>query len=263
MTSQPFYFRQDDKPLFGCYHAPLGSNRRAVGVVLCQPEGHEYIRCHRAFLVLADRLSERGFPVMRFDYFASGDSAGEDGEGDLEQWMADVTAAVEEYRARSGGEPVVMVGLRLGATLSVLAATKAMAPEALVLWDPVVSGRRYLKGLNTLHRGQLLPGGRPQSGVPLGSAELLGVTYSPTLLRQLEMVDLRQATVPVSTRCFVVETRRSAEEAGTGQELTVGNHRTERAVVIGPKIWLEDADQALVPRAVLDAIVGWLSRVYP
>ena len=57
-----FYFRQDDKPLFGFYHVPDGSPARAVGIVLCPPLGHEYIRCHRALRILGDLLAQSGFP---------------------------------------------------------------------------------------------------------------------------------------------------------------------------------------------------------
>ena len=131
--SQPFYFRRGAMPLFGCYHPPRADAVRAAAVVLCQPMRSEYVRCHRAFRILADQLSRAGFGVLRFDYHASGDSAGDSAEGTVEQWVEDVSAAVEECRARSGGRHVAAVGLRLGASVVSLSAQRTGAVDALVL----------------------------------------------------------------------------------------------------------------------------------
>ena len=107
---QPFYFGSASRRLFGCYHEPAESGR-GMGVVLCQPLWREYIRAHRAFKQLAVRLSDRGFAVLRFDYYGCGDSDGEDNEGDLRGWTDDVSAAIDELRIRSGVNTADLVGL--------------------------------------------------------------------------------------------------------------------------------------------------------
>ena len=74
-TTETFFFGNPGSPLYGSYESPSASVRRDCGIVLCYPLMAEYLRSHRAFRQLAVRLAEAGFPVLRFDYFGSGDSA--------------------------------------------------------------------------------------------------------------------------------------------------------------------------------------------
>mgnify|MGYP000938062683 CR=1 FL=1 len=45
---KPFFFGPADRALFGCFHEPTGAVDRDLGVVLCNPLGHEAVRAHRA-----------------------------------------------------------------------------------------------------------------------------------------------------------------------------------------------------------------------
>ena len=76
MASESFFFRESKSPLFAQYHAPDtgGGGVRSTSVLLCQPYGHEYIRAHRAFRTLGERLARAGFPTLRFDYRGCGES---------------------------------------------------------------------------------------------------------------------------------------------------------------------------------------------
>jgi pimeloyl-ACP methyl ester carboxylesterase len=124
----------------------------AVAVLLCNPLGQEALRCHRAFRLLADKLATIGVPSLRFDYFATGDSPGDDGEGDLARWHRDVLLAHEALALRSGAARIVWIGLRLGACVAMTAAALAPTPPArVILWDPVLDGRRYLEELRAHH----------------------------------------------------------------------------------------------------------------
>jgi pimeloyl-ACP methyl ester carboxylesterase len=137
--------------MYAMHHPPKGAPR-ATGVLLCNPFGQEAIRSHRLFRVLADQLARQGFHVLRFDYFATGDSAGEDGEGDIEGWCRDVLSADDELRRRSGCTRTSWFGLRLGATIAALASlTTQHALDRIVLWDPVVDGPVYRKEMYESH----------------------------------------------------------------------------------------------------------------
>ena len=67
-------------------------------MVLCYPWGSEYIHAHRALRQLATRLSMAGFHTLRFDYFGTGDSAGEMEDADLGVWEDDIETAIEELK---------------------------------------------------------------------------------------------------------------------------------------------------------------------
>jgi uncharacterized protein len=134
----PFYFGVPGKALFGCLHLPHPNGGRDCGVVICQPVGHDYINSHRALCQLALRLADAGFPVLRFDYYGCGDSRGEDTDGDIPEWLLNISQAILETKQRIGISNICLIGLRLGASLAMLKASKSNRTATLVLWDPVV-----------------------------------------------------------------------------------------------------------------------------
>jgi pimeloyl-ACP methyl ester carboxylesterase len=147
---EPLYFGPDRR-LFGVFHAPQPGAGRTTGVVLCQPIGHEYLRAHRAFRNLALQLARQGFPVLRFDYSGTGDSAGDGSDARLSDWTDDVSAAIDELKRAANPRRLVLVGMRFGAAVGALAASRRRDVDAVVLVDPVVNGAAYLKHLVELH----------------------------------------------------------------------------------------------------------------
>jgi uncharacterized protein len=148
----PFRFGAPERELYGVYHPAQARRQPETGLLLCNPFGQEAVRAHRMYRVLAERLARSGFAVLRFDYFATGDSAGQDDEGELDGWCLDIAAAHAELRQRSRCSRTVWAGTRLGATLCAMASSRAgNAPDRLVLWDPVVDGSEYLAELEAGH----------------------------------------------------------------------------------------------------------------
>lgn len=180
------FFGDSQKALFGIYHQPLGPNNRDVGIVLCYPGPQEYMTAHWAFRRLADRLSKSGFHVLRFDYFGTGDSAGEGLEGNVSQWKRDVGTAVRELIDISGAKRISLVGARLGAALAAQAAIEDIHLRDVVLWDPVINGRAYLEELKALQR-HLFPSKAEELEK---NGELLGYPISAAMATGIEEVDL-------------------------------------------------------------------------
>jgi exosortase A-associated hydrolase 2 len=148
----PIRFGAPGRELLGLYQPPPAQSDRRECCVLCNPFGQEAIRSHRVYRIVADRLARSGFHVLRFDYFGTGDSAGDDHEGSLEAWIDDILRADEELVRRSGCRRSTWLGLRLGASLAALASTRrAYGPQRLVLWDPVLDGAAYLAELARAH----------------------------------------------------------------------------------------------------------------
>ena len=132
--------------MLGFYHPPAVANAHAPAVLLCNPFGPEAIRSYRMLRLLADRLAANGCAVLRFDYFGTGDSPGEDDSASLAAWAGDIGVAHRELVARSAKSSVAWVGLRLGASLCAMAAQAARSHlQLVVLWDPVIDGEAYLE----------------------------------------------------------------------------------------------------------------------
>jgi exosortase A-associated hydrolase 2 len=141
---QLYYFGNSVEPLFGVHHEAKGTRRQKECVVLCPPIGTEFLRSYRAFRQLASMLAREGYDVLRFDYFGTGDSAGDCTEGSIQRWKTDIKVAMEELRDLSGVANVSLVGLRFGATLASLVAQEEPLSK-LVLWEPVIDGEEYLQ----------------------------------------------------------------------------------------------------------------------
>src|SRR5688572_1386655 len=133
----PIRFGPTSRQLFGLFHP--ADERRAKGsaVLLCNPFGHEAMRVHRFYRLLADRLSRKGVAALRFDYHGTGDSPGEDDEGEMQGWTQDILEAQRELMRLSGARQLCCFGARLGARLALMAAPQAAGGvQKLVLWDP-------------------------------------------------------------------------------------------------------------------------------
>ncbi|MFS2167878.1 serine aminopeptidase domain-containing protein, partial [Variovorax sp. Varisp62] len=115
----PLMFGPASRQLFGVFHPAEEDRAENTAVLLCPPFGQEGLRTHRFFKVLAERLSRAGIATLRFDFYGSGDSPGDENEGEFDGWRRDLCSAHEELRRRAPGAAIVWVGARLGATLAV------------------------------------------------------------------------------------------------------------------------------------------------
>jgi len=259
----PIYFGSAESALFGCYHPPSTGTARDCAVVLCHPFGQEYIRAHRSFLQLAKRLTGRGFPVLRFDFFACGDSAGETEEGRVERWADDVGTAIEEARSRSGRERICLVGLRLGAALAATAAAARGDVDSLVLWDPVVRGVDYLAELESLQaellRFEYVNPPEGQTGV---AEEALGFPLTPELRRGLRGIDLLSLGRAPARRVLVVESGRPAGVEQLAGRLARTVPHFEHRHLPERKVWLAEPFRGIVPHPLIEAVVAWTAQVH-
>jgi exosortase A-associated hydrolase 2 len=130
--------------LFTIYHPAAHPRRSRLGLVYLPPFAEEMNRARRMAALQARRLAQLGIDVLLLDPFGTGDSAGDFGEARWEGWCDDVRTAIDWLGKRTGGK-VGLWGLRLGALLAAdVAAATPSRIACLVLWQPVLSGDRYL-----------------------------------------------------------------------------------------------------------------------
>jgi pimeloyl-ACP methyl ester carboxylesterase len=149
--TQPFFFGPEPRPLFGWLHLPESQRVNDAGLLICSPLGYDSITCHRTLRHLADAAAARGIPALRFDYDGTGDSAGQDTDpARLAAWVENIRDAVRALRRQAGVRHVVVFGVRMGATLAMLAAQRPSEVTGAILVNPVIEGRRYLRELKAL-----------------------------------------------------------------------------------------------------------------
>lgn len=201
------FFGDPKSPLFGAYYPADAAQASDSAVLICPPVGQEYMRSHRALHQLAGQLAVRGFHVLRFDYTATGDSAGDEAAITMSRWRADIAVAARELMEVSGSVRIALLGLRLGAALACLAA-ETVGAVRLVLWDPVVSGAEFLGQLEALHRASLLDRDRfpvPRTAAaPEDEALLLGFHYPGALRRELQGLNLLDRSTAAGDVALIV-----------------------------------------------------------
>jgi uncharacterized protein len=156
--------------MFGYLSLPAQAHSARQGVVLCSPLGQEAVRSHRMYRVLSERLARAGVACLRFDYFGSGDSDGDDDDLTLESCVENTLSADRALRRLAGCAHVSWVGLRFGGFVAALSTMKAVhKPDRLFLWDPIEEGESWIKQLKREHRHavQMLIMSRPALPMPI------------------------------------------------------------------------------------------------
>jgi len=208
----PVRFGQPVPSLYGVFHPSGLRNARPHAVLFCNPFGQEAVRIHRFFGVLAHRLARAGVACLRFDYHASGESLGDDCEADLDRWVQDVVAADALLRQNAGVHEVDWVAPRLASALAVRASAQApQRPRQLVLWEPVVSGARYVDHLLEVHASVVAD--LPDGGVLTGDEEILGFGVSRRLLEQMRAVVPADYQLARTRRVTLVASHQRATDA--------------------------------------------------
>lgn len=245
----PTWFGPHEAPLFGVVHVPDGGHARA-GVVICPPLGKEHVDTYRGLKLLAQRLCARGFAVLRFDYAGTGDSAlPQDEPSAVTRYLDSVRAAAGYLRA-AGVSDIAVVGLRAGALLAGAVADSIDDLAALVLWDPVVDGRRYLREQQALYKLSVGDGG------DTGGGSILGVTFAAEALAALKELRLptdygRRVPILVAARPDRVDSNTLTELAATPE--------VEVRTVTGQAEFVEPASFVVeIPVGAVYLVSSWL-----
>jgi pimeloyl-ACP methyl ester carboxylesterase len=214
------------------------------------------------------QLERQGYASLRFDYRCTGDSAGDEANARLEDWVEDVATAASEAMQRAGVSRVVLCGVRLGATLATLAAASGhLRVRQLVLWDPVIEGRPYLRDLSETHvaflREELVPHRAAMLRATDVPPEYLGMPLPASLSAAIGAIDLA-TTEPLADRINVIRTRQAA-----GQQRLEAAWRGRPGVsftdVAAGENWNSDAalNAATVPAEVVRAITNCIEEHNP
>ncbi len=252
MSARPTWFGLESSPHFGVIHTPAGG-RAIGGIVICPPLGKEHIDTYRGLKVLAQQLCERGFAVLRFDYRGTGDSAGELGtDSALDDYRESIRTAVA-YLQASGVPRVGVVGLRMGALLAALTVESIAGVGPIVLWDPVVDGRRYLREQRTLYKMTV-----GADVVETHLESILGSTFSPDCARQFRTMQL-PASVGVAAPLLVLARPERADDPRIGA--LAGQSGCELGTVAAQPEYVEPVTFVVeIPIPTLTLITDWLVR---
>lgn len=174
---------------FGWFHGPSEGKQREVAVLICQGVMREAALAYCSMRYLADELAMAGYPALRFDYPAAGNSVDADLNDSGRHWTAwqeSIEAAIEWLHGQ-GVRRVVLCGLGGGATLAALVAARRYDIAGLLLFEPAVVGRSYIRQMileADLQSGQSMP---RELGL-----EIRENRFGPKSVEQIAAFDLRK-----------------------------------------------------------------------
>lgn len=160
---EPFFLAGEQGALF-CIHLYPTDITPKGSILYLHPFAEEMHKSRRMAALQARRFAAEGYAVLQVDLTGCGDSAGDFGDAMWERWLTDARCAHAWLSAEAAG-PVILWGLRTGASLAVELAGTLSGIQRLILWQPVVNGEQFLtQFLRIKLASEMLSAGQAQSG---------------------------------------------------------------------------------------------------
>jgi alpha-beta hydrolase superfamily lysophospholipase len=133
MAETPFTFISQGEQLVGMTH--YADEWNGTTILMCHGFTEDKAESNRLFVEAAREFAQRGYHAVRFDFFGSGDSAGEFRESRISINMQNLKDAITHVRI-SECRRLVVLGMSMGAATAILTAMNQPV-EGLVLWSTV------------------------------------------------------------------------------------------------------------------------------
>jgi cellulose synthase/poly-beta-1,6-N-acetylglucosamine synthase-like glycosyltransferase/dienelactone hydrolase len=256
---QSIWFGVPERQIFGRLTTPVNEESRG-GVLISPPIGRESRLARRALRSLAISLATEGYVSLRFDHYGSGDSVGSVEDDDfVEALLEGIDRGVTLLRSL-GIVDVSAVGMRMGASITGVAAQKYdLGLSSLAMWDPCESGRSYVRELEALVTLR-----REESTVEVGElTKMLEYPLSDRAAGNLKELDLREVMAKsVAGRVLVVV--RSDRAVSTRFRAQWTSEEVEWATTDdqGPMLEAQLSD-SVQPTSTVARVAEWLTAPAP
>jgi exosortase A-associated hydrolase 2 len=264
---ETFYFGQSSRRLFGTLDGPMRDAH--AGVVFCPPFGDEMVSTYAALAVWGKELAKKGFAVLRFHPFGTGESDGSFADFTLQGALSDISTAVSHLRARTGLHRVGLFGVRLGGFLAAQFVQREPS-EFLMLWSPITNPRHYFRNLlrmrlaadviymqvdqvktSTQHMVDDFEAGH--------SVDVLGNEFSPELYRQMTAGFSWPEQVPPLEILWLSRLAEEAQSAPLAKKWTESGLNVDSQFLPEAPFW--EALSRICPQKFVAASESWLAAL--
>lgn len=143
MPEIPITFFSENALIVGMLHTP--ERKSDTMVIMCHGFTGNKQENKRLFVEAARAFSGAGFSALRFDFFGSGDSAGDFADSAISHNRANLRDAIAFVRSQNYSK-IVVLGISMGAASAII--TVADQPvDALVLWSTVPDFQQLFSSL--------------------------------------------------------------------------------------------------------------------
>ena len=257
----PFYFGPAARRLFGWYYPARFGAERASAVVLCPPIGYEAVCTSATYRYLAERLSDAGYPVLRFDYDGTGDSFGSDEDSDrLQSWQDSIGYAIDTLRQKSARSEITLFGVRLGATLAAFAAAERGDVTNLLLWAGFPNGRSYLREQRALHAARVRANAASPLAESLPYEEAAGFVVTRETADELLQFDTSSLNHRPAQQALLMDRDDLPNEKRLGERLAALGTAGTRVKWPGYAAMMRDTQETEIPIFAIDSMIDWLNE---
>ena len=263
--AEPAYFSSNGRACLRWLHRPAATVAiRDVGLVVCNPFGYEALCAHRSLRHFAEEAAARGYSALRFDYDGTGDSAGDDLEpGRWAAWTASVRAAVRELRERTGVARVVLLGVRLGASIAAATAVEDADVAGVALIAPIASGRPWLRELRALQATMGRAAAPPQFALPDDVQESVGLLITAETRAGLESIDLLALGSRLPQELLLIDRDDRPAQEALADRWSADGRTVRHAVLPGFVEMMFDPHESVVPVGIVAEVMGWIETTFP
>ena len=209
----------------------------------------------------ADQLAEQGYICLRFDYLGTGDSS-----LDLSRpiqsltWIDNIASEIQFLKDKLGINSISLIGLRLGASLAALYA--ALHPvNHLILWNPCISGRRYIREIQTI--GSLSQNAiRPQQNL----FESAGVAMHSSIVADLKKIDLLKLDYSLlkqsNSKILLAERDDISSNEKFLSLLKDNKLNSEQITFAGYEDMMAEPHDTIIPKNAIEKLIRWLNSTH-
>lgn len=231
----------------GSLHRPSVQGGNGAAIIICAPAGRDARWTYRALFQWAERLAASGYIVLRYDLLGEGDSLGLDDAADQwASWTKGVRQAADFLRAQTGAAQLFVCGLRIGATLACVTA-EDVKPDGLILWDPLSTGKVWLKELRLAYA--------MQAGAHFDeeTIECNGLYLSAATIQALESVNIIKEGVTWPPLLL-------ASPVGAKRLLAAFGAQAESTQFAGYAAFFKDSYVNQAPAELFNSTLQWLEK---
>jgi exosortase A-associated hydrolase 2 len=268
----PFFLTMERGRRFCVLYAPANAAASLGAIVYIHPFAEEMNKSRRMAALQAQALADTGWTVLQVDLFGCGDSEGEFGHANWQQWQTDVKCAAAWLRERTGCEPSLW-GLRAGCLLACEAARDMKPATNLLLWQPVISGRQSLQQFLRLKVASQLFGELKSDRIGTRQlmdqltrgevVEIAGYALSPALALGFDAAELALPAAAAHVAWLEVVPHAPADLSPAAhnriESWQAAGHRVDSHAVTGAAFWQtqEIAECPELVRATLGLVAAW------
>jgi pimeloyl-ACP methyl ester carboxylesterase len=249
------FFGPDEAPLFGAVHMPVDGVVRG-GVLLCASLGKDGVDTIRAQRLMADALADRGLLVLRFDYLGTGNSSYPQLRPDAVVEWRDSVGHAARFLAEHGVDDISAIAMRAGGLILDSALAETDGIRRIAYWDPVSTGRRYLREQTSFFKMAV-----GDDDVPAGVVSIIGLRLAAPAVAVFSKLKLGGDSYSLGIQRLVV----SRANEGIGPWASAVDSGLAESVLVDGFVESAQPTRILPPTPLhaVDAVVDWLDKQVP